>query len=99
MKSKRTLSFSLIVAVFLLISFVVIAGADGPLTPIDQLGNSIFFDQNLSINQNQSCAYCHGPEVGFTGPLSETNLYGSVYEGSIPHSFGDRPPPAQPTPH
>jgi cytochrome c peroxidase len=94
MKSKRTLSFSLIVAVFLLISFVVIAGADGPLTPIDQLGNSIFFDQNLSINQNQSCAYCHGPEVGFTGPLSETNLYGSVYEGSIPHSFGDRPPSA-----
>ena len=64
------------------------------LTPIEQLGRSIFFDENLSLNQNQSCASCHGPEVGWTGPLSETNEHGAVYEGSIAGRFGDRKPPS-----
>jgi len=60
----------------------------------EELGKSIFFDENLSINGNQSCASCHGPEVGWTGPLSETNAHGAVYEGSVPDSFGDRKPPS-----
>ena len=64
------------------------------LSPIEQLGKSIFFDQNLSINQNQSCAACHAPEVGWTGPDESINLHGAVYEGSIPGSFGDRKPPS-----
>jgi cytochrome c peroxidase len=64
------------------------------LTDIEQLGKSIFFDENLSLNQNQSCASCHGPEVGWTGPLSGTNAHGAVYEGSVPDSFGDRKPPS-----
>ena len=59
-----------------------------------QLGKSIFFDENLSINQNQSCASCHGLEVGFSGPLSETNADGAVYEGSVTGEFGDRKPPS-----
>ena len=52
------------------------------LTDIEQLGRSIFFDENLSLNQNQSCASCHGPEVGWTGPLSE---YGSYISPSNIH--------------
>jgi cytochrome c peroxidase len=64
------------------------------LLPIEQLGKSIFFDKNLSINQNQACAACHGPEVGFTGPESITNVHGAVYEGSITGRFGDRKPPS-----
>jgi cytochrome c peroxidase len=64
------------------------------LTPEEQLGKSIFFDQNLSINFNQSCAVCHAPEVGWTGPLSDINAGGAVYEGSIPGRFGDRKPPS-----
>ena len=64
------------------------------LTPNEQLGKSIFFDTNLSINQNQSCAVCHAPEVGWTGPLSDINAGGAVYEGSIPGRFGDRKPPS-----
>jgi len=64
------------------------------LTDIEQLGKSIFFDENLSLKQNQSCASCHGPEVGWTGPLSDTNAHGAVYEGSVPDSFGDRKPPS-----
>jgi cytochrome c peroxidase len=64
------------------------------LTPVEQLGKSIFFDENLSINQNQACAACHGPEAGWTGPESGTNAGGAVYEGSIAGRFGDRKPPS-----
>jgi cytochrome c peroxidase len=64
------------------------------LTPEEQLGKSIFFDTNLSINGNQACAACHGPEVGFTGPIEEFNAHGAVYEGSIAGRFGNRKPPS-----
>ncbi len=64
------------------------------LSPNEQLGKSIFFDDNLSINKNQSCAACHAPEVGWTGPDSAINAHGAVYEGSIPGRFGDRKPPS-----
>jgi cytochrome c peroxidase len=64
------------------------------LTAIEQLGKSIFFDNNLSINLNQSCASCHDPEWGWTGPDPVINAGGAVYEGSIPGRFGDRKPPS-----
>jgi len=64
------------------------------LTPVEQLGKSIFFDNNLSINQNQACAVCHAPDVGWTGPDASINAGGAVYEGSIPGRFGDRKPPS-----
>jgi cytochrome c peroxidase len=66
----------------------------GPLSAEQQLGKAIFFDESLSANQNQSCASCHDPSVGFTGPLSDINAHGAVYEGSTPGSFGDRKPPS-----
>lgn len=64
------------------------------LTPMEQLGKSIFFDEDLSIDGNQSCASCHGPEVGFTGPKSDINAHGAVYEGSLLGRFGNRKPPS-----
>jgi cytochrome c peroxidase len=64
-----------------------------PLTPTEELGKALFFDQNLSTNSNQSCATCHGPQVGWTGPNELINMHGAVYEGSIPGAFGDRKPP------
>jgi cytochrome c peroxidase len=64
------------------------------LSPQEELGKSIFFDTNLSIKQNQSCAACHAPEVGWTGPDMMINLRGAVYEGSIPGRFGNRKPPS-----
>jgi cytochrome c peroxidase len=64
------------------------------LTSEEQLGKSIFFDTNLSINANLSCAGCHGPEVGFTGPDPTINAAGAVYEGSIAGRFGNRKPPS-----
>jgi cytochrome c peroxidase len=64
------------------------------LTPNEQLGKLIFFDEKLSLNENQSCASCHGPQAGWTGPDTAINAYGAVYEGSIPGAFGDRKPPS-----
>ena len=64
------------------------------LSPNEELGKSIFFDQDLSINKNQSCAACHASEVGWTGPDYAINAHGAVYEGSIPGRFGDRKPPS-----
>ena len=64
------------------------------LTSEEQLGKSILFDTNLSINGNQACAACHGPEVGWTGPSRDINAHGSAYEGSISGRFGNRKPPS-----
>ena len=64
------------------------------LTPHEQLGKSIFFDKNLSIRNNQSCASCHDPAAGWTGPDSNINAHGAVYHGSIEVRFGDRKPPS-----
>ena len=95
MFSKRSVYLILLFAVTLiLIATLGSAAADSHLSDEEQLGKSIFFDENLSINQNQSCASCHGPEVGFTGPLSVINASGAVYEGSILGRFGDRKPPS-----
>jgi cytochrome c peroxidase len=58
------------------------------------LGDEIFDDENLSVGRNQSCKSCHDAEWGFTGPHSEVNLGGAVYEGSIAGRFGDRKPPS-----
>jgi len=69
--------------------------ASSALSPIEELGKALFFDMNLSDPSGvQSCATCHAPEVGFTGPHSEINLHGAVYEGAFPGRFGDRKPPS-----
>ena len=75
---------------------VLLAGAawGQSLTNKEQLGKSVFFDTNLSINFNQACAACHSPATGFTGPQSITNAHGAVYEGSIAGRFGNRKPPS-----
>ena len=63
-------------------------------TPTEQLGRAIFFDETLSLNENQSCASCHDPAAGWTGGTALINAHGAVYEGSIPGAFGDRKPPS-----
>ncbi len=64
------------------------------LTPLEMLGKELFFDQNLSTPPGESCAACHAPEVGFTGPISGINAHGAVYEGAVLHRFGNRKPPS-----
>lgn len=63
------------------------------LTPIERLGKAIFFDTNLSNPPGQSCASCHAPETGFTGPDSNINRTLAIYPGAVPTRFGNRRPP------
>ena len=80
---------------FLLPTLILIFGsalADG-LSPIEELGKAIFFDSDLSTPPGQSCAACHGPEVGFTGPDSEINATQVAYPGAIHVRGGNRKPP------
>ncbi len=58
-----------------------------------ELGKALFFDPALSVNGTQSCATCHGPEAGFTGPDSAANAGGAVYHGALGDRFGNRKPP------
>ena len=81
--------------IFLFIAIICFSPALGQgLNQSEELGKSIFMDENLSLYGNQSCASCHGMEAGWTGPVSEVNQYGAVYEGSVTGSFGDRKPPS-----
>ncbi|WNG23177.1 cytochrome C [Cystobacter fuscus] len=64
------------------------------LTPTELLGGKLFFDTNLSEPRGQSCAVCHGPEVGWTGPDELLNKLGSIYEGAVPGRFGNRKAPS-----
>ncbi|MGE5926979.1 MAG: cytochrome-c peroxidase [Gemmatimonadota bacterium] len=75
-----------------------VAAADSRPLSVDpdvvRLGRALFFDARLSVNGNQSCASCHDPSWGWTGPSSSINAGGAVYEGSIDGAFGDRKPPS-----
>jgi len=64
--------------VLLLLMSVGVSADDTTLTDNEQLGKSLFFDENLSVNSNQSCATCHDPAAGWVGPDSMINAHGSV---------------------
>ena len=70
-----------------------VGGPDFNLTPIEELGKQLFFDK-IASPDNMSCADCHIPEVGFTGPTSEINAHGAVYPGAVEQRFGNRKPPS-----
>ena len=94
MSGKRVLFAAFIAALGVLILFSAAAALEPALSPEEQLGESIFFDVNLSTNTNLACAGCHDPKAGWTGPLSDINAHGAVYEGSISGRFGNRKPPS-----
>jgi cytochrome c peroxidase len=64
------------------------------LSPLEELGKALFFDQNLSTPAGQECAACHASNVGMTGPDENLNKKGAVYEGAVKGRFGNRKPPA-----
>jgi cytochrome c peroxidase len=88
--SKRLLLLTLI----LLLSVGLGVYTSQALTTMEELGKAIFFDQNLSFNKNQSCATCHAPSAGWTGPDAPINSGGAVYQGSVTGRFGNRKPPS-----
>ncbi len=88
--SKRLLLYAVLFLLFVGLG----ATASHALSDKEALGKLIFLDENLSLNSNQSCAACHTPDAGWTGPEEAINAHGAVYEGSIPGAFGNRKPPS-----
>jgi cytochrome c peroxidase len=67
--------------------------ASTALTGAALLGQKIFEDVRLSVNNNQSCQTCHEPGQGFAAPSEGTAHQGSVVQGSVAGRFGNRKPP------
>src|SRR5271169_1868879 len=59
---------------------------------IELLGKAMLYDKKLSVNRNEACAFCHMPETGFTGPISELNRTTGSYPGSVRTRYSERKP-------
>jgi cytochrome c peroxidase len=59
---------------------------------ITLLGKLIFYDKELSVKRNETCAFCHMPETGFSGPVSVLNQTTVAYPGSVRTRFSARKP-------
>ena len=64
------------------------------LTKLEYLGKVLFFDDNLSQPAGQSCATCHDPAAGWSGPRTDINAAGAIYPGADETRFNNRRPPA-----
>jgi cytochrome c peroxidase len=65
---------------------------DNQVQQIELLGKLLLYDKQLSVNRNEACAFCHMPEAGFTGPVSELNRTTGAYPGSVRTLFSNRKP-------
>src|SRR5437016_4820264 len=65
---------------------------DNQIQQIELLGKLMIYDKHLSVNRNEACNFCHMPETGFTGPVSELNRTTGSYPGSVRTRFSDRKP-------
>ena len=77
---------------YAILFFVILAYAPAALgepSPIVQLGEKLYFDEDLSEPSGQACASCHLPETGFVDPDSQF----PVSEGVVPGLFGGRNSP------
>ena len=91
MISKKTLLLGLtLFSILLLIVAIAPATAQTTLTPIEELGSFLYFDEDLSEPSGQSCASCHDPAFGFVDPDFDL----PVSEGVIAGLFGGRNSPS-----
>jgi cytochrome c peroxidase len=65
---------------------------DNQVQQIELIGKLLLYDKELSVNRNEACAFCHMPETGFTGPISEINRTTGAYPGSVRTRFSERKP-------
>ncbi|MGY4432903.1 cytochrome c peroxidase [Bradyrhizobium sp. F1.13.1] len=68
------------------------APPENQVQQVELLGKLLLFDKELSVNRNEACAFCHMPETGFTGPISEINRTTGAYPGSVRTRFSERTP-------
>ena len=84
-----TLCFSVLLSVVAFIFSGMGIAQNGGLTPVEQLGEFLYFDENLSQPAGQSCASCHLPPT-FVDPDSDL----PVSAGILPGRFGGRNSPS-----
>ena len=89
MKSKILIMAGIALLFVLIPASVLASPKTSSLTPTEELGEFLYFDENLSEPAGQSCASCHDPEFGFDDP--EVGL--PVSEGVILGEFGGRNSP------
>src|SRR5947208_8737773 len=65
---------------------------DNQVQQVELLGKLILYDKQLSVYRNEACTFCHMPETGFTGPVSELNRTKAAYPGSLRTRFSGRKP-------
>ena len=68
------------------------APPDNQVQQVELLGKAMLYDKELSVKRNEACAFCHMPETGFTGPVSELNRTTGSYPGSVRTRFSNRKP-------
>lgn len=84
---------ALSVVIIAAISYTLpVFAADIKFNTKEALGSALFFDVNLSVNRNQSCATCHNPAKAFIDDRANA-LNGAVSIGSDDKSIGDRNTP------
>ena len=87
---KRWLALVVLTTLLLTLVFAGQGLAQQGLTPTEELGEFLYFDENLSEPAGQSCASCHTPSTGFVDP----DFHLPVSEGVISGLFGGRNSPA-----
>ena len=87
---RTVVVFAALVTLLLTLVFVGQGMAKDKFRTPEQLGEFLYFDEDLSEPAGQACASCHLPEVGFDDPDAEL----PVSEGVIADRFGDRNSPA-----
>ena len=76
--------------VMALASILAAPGLARGMTPMEDLGRHLYFDENLSTPPGMSCASCHQPDAGFADP--DTDI--PVSQGIVPTRFGNRNSPS-----
>lgn len=68
-------------------------GDEAGTLSLEALGQSLYFDTNLSKNRSQSCATCHAPQHGFADNR-DNGIAGAASLGDDGYSLGDRNAPS-----
>ena len=90
MMNRKRWIWAFVITPMLLLAIIASASMQGGLTPIEELGEFLYFDEALSQPDGQSCASCHHPDFGFVDPDFEL----PVSEGVLPNRFGGRNSPS-----
>ncbi len=57
---------------------------------VETLGELMNYDENISVNKNRACSFCHMPYAGFSGPIPSVNLTMIAYPGTAHFRAGKR---------